>query len=417
MSVRDADVAGKRVLVRVDFNVPLDGGRVADDTRIRAALPTIELLRERGAMTILVSHLGRPKGEPVPELSMKPVGERLVELLGAPVEQAPAVVGEDVETLAAGLSPGRVLLLENVRFEPGETENDPELADALARLADLYVDDAFGAAHRAHASTEGVAHRLPSCAGLLLERELSELRQVVESPRRPLVVVLGGAKVSDKVGVIDRFLDLADRILIGGAMCFSFFRARGIATGDSLVEEEGVKLAEGALRKAEGSACELALPVDLVLGEEFDAGTERRESDGVEVPDGWMGLDIGPRTAVIYAEAVGAAGTVLWNGPMGAFELAPFAAGTRAVAEAVAAAPGTTVVGGGDSVAALHEFGLADRVDWVSTGGGASLELLEGKKLPGVEALVNADRPSKSDSPGGSDGEAFSAGERDGRGS
>jgi phosphoglycerate kinase len=387
LSLRDADVAGKRVLVRVDFNVPLDGGRVADDTRIRAALPTIELLRERGAMVILVSHLGRPKGEVVPELSMKPVGERLAELLGAAVEQAPAVVGEDVETLAAGLSPGRVLLLENVRFEPGETENDPQLADALSRLADLYVNDAFGAAHRAHASTEGVAHRLPAYAGLLLERELSELTQVVQSPQRPLVVVLGGAKVSDKVGVIDRFLEIAGRILIGGAMCFSFFRAQGIATGDSLVEEEGVKLAEGALRKAEGSACELTLPVDLVLGEEFDAATERREIDGVEVPGGWMGLDIGPRTAAAYAEAIGAAGTVLWNGPMGAFELEPFAAGTRAVAEAVAAAPGTTVVGGGDSVAALHEFGLAEQVDWVSTGGGASLELLEGRKLPGVEAL------------------------------
>jgi phosphoglycerate kinase len=389
-SVRDAEVAGRRVLVRVDFNVPLEQGRVADDTRIRAALPTIELLRERGAMAILVSHLGRPKGEVAPELSMQPVGERLAELLGAPVEQAPAVVGEDVETLAAGLSPGRVLLLENVRFEPGETENDPGLAAALARLADLYVNDAFGAAHRAHASTEGVAHRLPGYAGLLLEREVSELTEVVESPRRPLVVVLGGAKVSDKVGVIDRFLEVADRILIGGAMCFSFFRAQGIATGDSLVEEEGVKLAAEALRKAEGSACELTLPVDLVLGEEFDAATERRESDGVEVPDGWMGLDIGPRTAAAYAEAIGAAGTVLWNGPMGAFELEPFAAGTRAVAEAVAAAPGTTVVGGGDSVAALHEFGLAEQVDWVSTGGGASLELLEGRKLPGLEALQDA---------------------------
>jgi len=389
-SVRDADVAGRRVLVRVDFNVPLDNGRVADDTRIRAALPTIELLRERGAAAILVSHLGRPKGEVVPELSMKPVGERLAELLGAPVEQAPAVVGEDVETLAAGLSPGRVLLLENVRFEPGETENDPKLAAALARLADLYVNDAFGAAHRAHASTEGVAHRLPGCAGLLLEREVTELSRVVESPRRPLVVVLGGAKVSDKVGVIDRFLEVADRILIGGAMCFSFFRAQGIATGDSLVEEEGVKLAEGALRKAEGAACELTLPVDLMLGEEFDAATERRQVDGVEVPDGWMGLDVGRRTAAAYAEAIGAAGTVLWNGPMGAFELEPFAAGTRAVAEAVAAAPGTTVVGGGDSVAALHEFGLAGQVDWVSTGGGASLELLEGRKLPGMEALQDA---------------------------
>jgi phosphoglycerate kinase len=389
-SVRDADVDGRRVLVRVDFNVPLDGGRVADDTRIRAALPTIELLRERGAALVLVSHLGRPQGEFKPELSMRPVGERLGELLGVEVKLAPAVVGEEVEAMAGALAPGEVLLLENVRFEPGETENDPQLADKLARLADLYVNDAFGAAHRAHASTEGVARRLPGYAGLLLESEVNELTRVVESPKRPLVVVLGGAKVSDKVGVIDRFLEVADRILIGGAMCFSFFRAQGIGTGDSLVEEAGVKLAEEALRQAEGSKCELLLPVDLVLGKSFDAATERREGDGVEVPDGWMGLDIGPRTAAAYAEAVTVAGTVLWNGPMGAFELEPFAAGTLAVAEAVAAAPGTTVVGGGDSVAALHRFGLADKVDWVSTGGGASLELLEGKKLPGVEALRDA---------------------------
>jgi len=386
-SIRDAEVAGKRVLVRVDFNVPLDGDAVADDTRIRAALPTIELLRERGATLILVSHLGRPKGRVDPALSMLPVGERLAELLGCGVHQAPAVIGQDVETMVAGLSAADVLLLENVRFEPGETENDPALASALAGLADLYVNDAFGAAHRAHASTEGVAHHLPGYAGLLLEREVMELTRVVESPQRPLVVVLGGAKVSDKIGVIDRFLQVADRILIGGAMCFSFFRAQGIPTGDSLVEEEGVKLAEDALQKVGQSECELELPVDLVLGECFDAGTEWRESDGTEVPDGWMGLDIGPRTATAYAGAITAAGTVLWNGPMGAFELAPFAAGTRAVAEAVAAAPGTTVIGGGDSVSALQQFGLAEKVDWLSTGGGASLELLEGRKLPGVEAL------------------------------
>ncbi len=389
-SVRDADVAGKRVLVRVDFNVPLDGGRVADDTRIRAALPTIESLRERGASLVLVSHLGRPKGTVDPALSMVPVGERLAELLDAPVRQAPAVVGGDVKTMADGLSPGDVLLLENVRYEPGETENDPALAASLAELGDLYVNDAFGTAHRAHASTAGVAGLLPGYAGLLLEREVTELSRVVEDPQRPLVVVLGGAKVTDKVGVIDRFLEVADEILIGGAMCFSFFRAQGTATGNSLVEEEGVKLAAEALQRAEGSDCELRLPVDLVLGEAFDAGTEVRESDGVEVPDGWMGLDIGPRSSAAYAERIAAAGTVLWNGPMGAFELAPFAAGTRAVAEAVAEAPGTTVIGGGDSVAALQQFGLADKVDWLSTGGGASLELLEGKKLPGVEALRDA---------------------------
>jgi phosphoglycerate kinase len=389
-SIRDAEVAGKRVLVRVDFNVPLDGGRVADDTRIRAALPTIESLRERGASLVLVSHLGRPKGKVVPELSMRPVGEHLSELLGAPVQQAPAVVGDEVKALAEGLGSRDVLLLENVRFEPGETENDPALAAELAALADLYVNDAFGAAHRAHASTAGVAELLPGFAGLLLERELTELTRVVESPARPLVVVLGGAKVSDKVGVIDRFLEVADEILIGGAMCFSFFRAQGIATGNSLVEGEGVELAGKALQQAESADCELRLPVDLVLGEAFDAATEVRRSDGVEVPDGWMGLDIGPRSAAAYAERIAVAGTVLWNGPMGAFELAPFAAGTRAVAEAVAAAPGTTVIGGGDSVAALQQFGLADKVDWLSTGGGASLELLEGKKLPGVEALRDA---------------------------
>ena len=389
-SVRDAEVAGRRVLVRVDFNVPLDGGLVADDTRIRAALPTIGLLRERGAALVLVSHLGRPKGKVDKALSMRPVGERLAELLGAEVKQAPAVIGGDVETMAGGLGPGDVLLLENVRFEPGETENDPKLAEALAGLADLYVNDAFGAAHRAHASTEGVAHHLQGYAGLLLEREVTELARVVESPDRPLVVVLGGAKVSDKVGVIDRFLEIADRILIGGAMCFSFFRAQGIGTGDSLVEEEGVKLATEALERSECSECELMLPVDLVLGESFDAATERCEIDDVEVPDGWMGLDVGPRTARAYAEAIAAAGTVLWNGPMGAFEMEPFAMGTRAVAEAVAAATGTTVVGGGDSVAALQQFGLGEKVDWLSTGGGASLELLEGKRLPGVEALLDA---------------------------
>jgi phosphoglycerate kinase len=321
---------------------------------------------------------------------MGPVAERLAGLLGAEVHQAPAVIGGDVETMAVGLGPGEVLLLENVRFEPGETGNDPALAEALAGLADLYVNDAFGTAHRAHASTAGVAARLPGYAGLLLEREVTELTRVVESPRRPLVVVLGGAKVTDKVGVIERFLEIADEILIGGAMCFSFFRAQGIETGDSLVEEEGVKLAGEALERAEGSDCELRLPVDLVLGERFAADAEPRECDGVEVPRGWMGLDIGPRSAHRYAESIASAGTVLWNGPMGAFELAPFAAGTRTVAEAVAEAPGTTVIGGGDSVAALQQFGLGEKVDWLSTGGGASLELLKGKKLPGVEALIDA---------------------------
>jgi phosphoglycerate kinase len=388
-SVRDAPVEGRRVLVRVDFNVPLAGGEVADDSRIRAALPTIQLLMERGAALVLISHLGRPQGVD-PALSMAPVAARLADLTGVDVGLAPAVVGPGVEALASQLSAGDVLMLENSRFEPGETGNDPELSRALASLADLYVNDAFGAAHRAHASTEGVARLLPAYAGLLLEREVSELTAVRDDPVRPLCVVLGGAKVSGKIGVIERFLDVADGILIGGAMCFSFFSAQGVPTGDSLVEEDAVGLAREVLAQAEASKCDLELPVDLVLGRGFDAETERLQVDGVEVPDGWMGLDVGPRTATAYAERIAAAGTVFWNGPMGAFELAPFAAGTRALAEAVAAAPGTTVVGGGDSVAALDAFGLAERIHWVSTGGGASLELMEGRELPGVEALMDA---------------------------
>jgi phosphoglycerate kinase len=405
-SVRDAAVKGRRVLVRVDFNVPLAdhapgreaeevGRHVADDTRIRAALPTIELLRERGAALILMSHLGRPNGEPDPALSLAPVAKRLGELLGTEVKLAHGVIEGDVDLTCGALGPGDVLLLENVRFEPGETKNDPKLAENLAQLGDLYVNDAFGASHRAHASTAGVADYLPAYAGLLLEREVTELTKVVEDPQRPLVVVLGGAKVSDKVGVIDRFLEVADQVLIGGAMCFGFFKAQGIETGNSLVE--GVELAGEALERAKGTDCELLLPVDLVLGREFSADTERKESDGVEVPAGWMGLDVGLKTANAYAAAIAAAGTVLWNGPMGAFELEPFAAGTRAVAEAVAASSATTVVGGGDSVAALNQFGLEDKIDWVSTGGGASLELLEGKELPGVEALLDATEEEKTD--------------------
>jgi phosphoglycerate kinase len=305
------------------------------------------------------------------------------------VRLAPGVIGPDVEAAAAELEAGEILMLENTRFEEGETKNDPALAEALAGLADLYVNDAFGAAHRAHASTEGVAHHLPAYAGLLLEREVIELTSVRDDPEHPLVVVLGGAKVSDKVGVLERFLEVADEILVGGAMCFVFFRAQGHETGESLVEEDGIDDARRVLDAAEASACELRLPADLVLGREFDAGAERRELDGIDVPQGWMGLDVGPRTASAYADVVASAGTVLWNGPMGAFELEPFAAGTRTVAEAVAAAPGRTVVGGGDSVAALEQFGLAERIDWVSTGGGASLELLEGKPLPGIEALLD----------------------------
>jgi phosphoglycerate kinase len=388
-SVRGAEVDGHRVLLRADLNVPLEKGVVTDDTRIRASLPTLELLRERGASVVLVSHLGRPKG-PDPELSLAPVGARLGELLGAPVKQAPAVVGDEVAAMASDLAAGEVLLLENSRFEPGETKNDPGLAEALAGLADVYVNDAFGSAHRAHATTEGVAHRLPGYAGLLLEREMVELTAVRDDPKRPLVIVLGGAKVTDKLGVIDRFLGFAEEILIGGAMCFSFFKAEGRDTGNSLVEEEGVESAKRVLKEAEGSDTILELPEDLILGKELGAATETRELNGVDVPEGWMGLDVGTNTTANFGRRIARAGTVFWNGPMGAFEVPPFDAGTRAVAEAVAAAPGHTVVGGGDSVAALQQFGLADAVDWLSTGGGASLELMEGAELPGVEALRDA---------------------------
>ncbi len=388
-SVRDAPVEGRRALVRVDFNVPLEGGRIADDTRIRAALPTISHLRERDASLVLASHLGRPRGKEK-ALSLGPVARNLAGHLDAEVPLAPGVVGAQVEAAAAELGPGEVLLLENSRFEPGETTNDPELAGRLAALGDLYVNDAFGAAHRAHATTEGVAHELPGYAGLLLEREVRELTAVRDDPEPPLCVVLGGAKVSDKIGVIERFLEVADQILVGGAMCFSFFRAQGMETGESLVEEEGVELAREVLAEAEDSRCELRLPVDLVVAERLEAGAEHRRLDRVEVPAGWMGLDIGPRTAASYAAEIDRAGTVFWNGPMGAFEIEPFEAGTRAVAEAVAQAPGATIVGGGDSAAALAAFGLSERVDWLSTGGGASLELMEGRELPGVEALRDA---------------------------
>jgi phosphoglycerate kinase len=376
-TLEDLDVEGKRVFVRVDFNVPLDGGRIADDTRIRAALPTIEQLRSRGARLLLAAHLGRPKDRE-PELSLRPVAERLGELLGAEVTLAPSL--DEVPD-------GDLVMLENVRYDPGETKDDPQLAKRYAALADAYVDDAFGAAHRAHASTVGVAQLLPSAAGLLLQREVETLKRILEAPQAPLVAIVGGAKVTDKIGVIEAFLDRAQTILIGGAMCFPFFKAQGHSVGASLCEEEGIEPASRALAAAEEKGCRLLLPEDLVLGREFSADTETQALDGVDVPDGWMGLDIGPRSAGFYAQEIAGAGTVFWNGPMGAFELEPFAAGTRTVAEAVAEAPGTTVVGGGDSAAALAEFGLADKVDHLSTGGGASLELIEGKTLPGVEVL------------------------------
>src|SRR4051812_6700934 len=390
-TLRDLEVTeGDTVLVRADLNVPLEDGAVGDDARIRAALPAIEELRAKGAKVVVCSHLGRPKGHDI-ATSMRPVSQHLGELLDARVFQAPGVVGPEVRRGVERLEPGEILLLENTRWEAGETSNDPQLARDIADMADFFVLDAFGSAHRAHASTVGVAAHLPSVAGPLLEREVTTLEGLIEDPQRPLTVVLGGAKVTDKIALIDRFLELADQLLIGGAMCFSFFRAQGHETGDSLVEEEGVELARQALEKASGGArATLLLPVDLVVADRFDAGAERKELQGVDVPDGWMGLDIGPRTAQSYAGEISRSGTVFWNGPMGAFEMEPFAGGTRAVAEAVAGTLATTVVGGGDSGAALSRFGLADRVTHLSTGGGAALELLEGKPLPGVEALDDA---------------------------
>ncbi|HEY4997433.1 MAG TPA: phosphoglycerate kinase [Solirubrobacteraceae bacterium] len=392
-SIDELDVGSRRVLVRVDFNVPLEqdsagATRVADDTRIVAALPTIEELRGRGARLVLVSHLGRPGGHVDPALSLAPVAARLSELTGCEVKLAPAVVGEQVKALAEGLADGEMLLLENVRFEAGEEHNDPELARALAELADLYVNDAFGAAHRAHASTEGVAHLLPCAAGRLLEREVRTLRSILEDPAHPLVAVVGGAKVADKIAVIERFLEIAEVVIIGGAMCFPFLCAQGHAVGDSLCGDEDTEHARRALTAAaQPGRARIELPVDLVIGERLAAEAPHRVLDGVEIPDGWMGLDIGPATAARYAAEIARAGTVFWNGPMGAFELEPFAGGTRTVAEAVAEAKGLTVVGGGDSAAALARFGLEGSVDHLSTGGGATLELVEGRELPGVQAL------------------------------
>jgi phosphoglycerate kinase len=374
-TLEDLDVEGKRVLVRVDFNVPQDEDlRITDDARIQAALPTLRELREKGAAKlILLAHLGRPKWRDE-KFSLRPAAERLSQLLGVPVALAP-----DLESVPDG----DVVMVENVRFFEGETKNDPELAKRYAALADVYVNDAFGAAHRAHASTEGVAHLLPSAAGRLLQREVETLTGILADPKRPLVAVVGGAKVTDKIGVLEAFLEKADAVLIGGAMCFPFFKAQGHSVGDSLCEEAGIEPASKVMDDAK-----LELPSDLVAGRAFKADTEVQQLDDVDVPDGWMGLDVGAGTAERYAAAIAAAGTVFWNGPMGAFELAPFAAGTKAVAEAMAATSATTVVGGGDSAAALAQFGLADRVSHLSTGGGASLELIEGKELPGVVALT-----------------------------
>jgi phosphoglycerate kinase len=383
-SVRDLDVRDKRVLVRVDFNVPVKDGEVTDDTRIRRALPTIRHLLEEGARPILISHLGRPKGEPDPKYAMDPVAARLQELLGEPVKKLDAAVGPEVEEALEDWDRRGVVLLENSRFYPGETSNDPEFADQLAALADLYVNDAFGAAHRAHATTVGVAERLPAAAGLLMEEEIDYLDKVLKDPERPFVAILGGAKVSDKLGVIESLLGTADSLLIGGAMCFTFFKAQGYEIGNSLVEDDYL---EEAKRLMEEAGDRLVLPVDVVVAEamEEDAESETVAVDGI--PAGKIGLDIGPKTVDLFSEHISGASTIFWNGPMGVFEIDAFAKGTEGVARAVAESGATSVVGGGDSVAAVNKLGLEDRMSHISTGGGASLEYVEGKELPGIAVL------------------------------
>jgi len=389
-TVDRADVAGRRVLVRNDFNVPLEDGRVTDDLRVRAAVPTLRWLLDHGARAICCSHLGRPKGQRDPRYSLEPVRPVLAQHLGVDVAFVDDVAGDQASQAAQALGDGQVLLLQNLRYEPGEEKNDPDLADRLAALAELYVDDAFGAAHRAHASVVGVAERLPAYAGFLLAGEVKELSRLLEDPDRPFTAVLGGSKVSDKLAVLDNLLGRVDSLVVGGGMCFTFLAAQGNEIGDSLFEPDQVEAVRQLLETAKSQGKPVLLPTDVVVAREVseDAETRTVPADGIE--PGWKGLDIGPETAKTFAKAVAEARTVFWNGPMGVFELAPFAAGTKAVAEAVAAASGYTVVGGGDSAAALAELGLADMVDHLSTGGGASLELLEGKTLPGVAAIPSA---------------------------
>jgi phosphoglycerate kinase len=382
--VTDIDVKGKRVLVRVDFNVPIQDGKVGDDTRIRAALPTITYLLDHGAAVILCSHLGRPKEGPDPKFSMRPTAVRLGELLGKPVAFAEDCIGRVAEKAADALQPGQVLVLENTRFYKGEEKNDPAIARGLAALADIYVNDAFGSAHRAHASTEGVARLLPAVAGFLMEKEIQYLGAAIDNPKRPFIAILGGAKVSDKIGVIRNLLGKADVILIGGGMANTFFKAEGYPTGDSLVEAEAL---ETARQLVQAGGTRLRLPVDVVIGDAFDAEAQSKTIPTGPVPVGWRILDIGPETVKSFAKAVKGAGTVVWNGPMGVFEFPRFAEGTFGVARAVAASGAVSIVGGGDSVAAINQSGLAGKITHISTGGGASLEMLEGLTLPGVAAL------------------------------
>ena len=390
-TVKDVDVRGKRVLVRVDFNVPLAEGQVTDDTRVRAALPTLRYLVDHGARVIVMSHLGRPKGAPDPQFSLRPVRGLLQRLLGRNVVFVDDIVGQEAHDAVDRMVDGEIIMLENVRFEPGEKKNDPEFAKALASLADIYVNDAFGAAHRAHASTEGVAHCLPAYAGLLLAREVETLTSMLTEPERPFVAILGGSKVSDKFGVIDRLLDCVDTLIIGGGMCFTLLVAKGVSVGDSIVEQEWVEPAKAMLTKALDKGVELILPVDFVIADAIEPDAETRIVAREEIPAGMMGLDIGPTTTELFKGAIASARTIFWNGPMGVFEMVPFENGTKQVALAVTRNNrAASIVGGGDSVAALKKFDVEDRVTFVSTGGGASMKLLEGSELPGLAALLDA---------------------------
>ena len=386
-TVRDIDPSGKRVLVRCDFNVPLDGAAITDEKRIVEALPTIRYLKEAGARVILCSHLGRPKGKADPKYSLAPVAARLGELLGCPVPLAADVTGESARSLADSLRDGEVMLLENVRFDPREEKNDPAFARELASLAELYVNDAFGTAHRAHASTAGVADYLPAVCGFLIEKELSFLGGALEEPARPFAAILGGAKVSDKIGVIRSLLAKVDSLLIGGGMAYTFIKAQGGQIGGSLCEEDKLDLARELLAEAEEKGVRLLLPVDTVIADAFREDAATRVVPAGQIPDGWQGLDIGPETRALFAAEVKQAATVVWNGPMGVFEMKPFAAGTEAVAKAMAESDAVTIIGGGDSAAAAAQMGVADRIRHISTGGGASLEFLEGKVLPGIACL------------------------------
>jgi phosphoglycerate kinase len=383
-SVTDIDVKGKRVLVRVDYNVPIKEDKITDDTRIVAAMPTLEYLLEHGAAVILFSHLGRPKGGPDPKYSLKPVAAHLSGLLGKPVAFANDCVGPVAEAASKALKPGEVLVLENTRFHPEEEKNDPELAKKMASLADIYVNDAFGSAHRAHASTEGVAHFLPAVAGFLMEKEIQYLGQAIANPKHPFVAILGGAKISDKIGVIRNLLIKADQVLIGGGMANTFFKAQGFKVGDSLFEEEALETAHQLLQSG---TSRLHLPSDVVIGNRFDAEADKKVMRLGNVPEGWRILDIGPETVASFGKSIAGAGTIVWNGPMGVFEFPRFAEGTFGIAKAVAASQAVSIIGGGDSVAAINQAGLANEITHISTGGGASLEMLEGLELPGLVAL------------------------------